>query len=97
REAEGASVPGSVERLRKMQQDVADRQGIPGPAEVEAERAEKAKKITLADVTPDAPEPLAAELVDGGVVTDTGAAADEAIAEATAAQASTPVKSAVEF
>lgn len=97
REAEGASVPGSVERLRKMQQDVADRQGIPGPAEVEAERAERAKKITLADVTPDAPEPLAAELVDGGVVTDTGAATDEAIAEATAAQASTPVESAVEF
>lgn len=98
REAAGASVPGSVERLRKMQQDVADRQGIPGPTEVEAERAEKAKKITLADVTPDAPEPLAEELVDGGgVVTDTGAAVEEAIAEATAAQASTPVESAVEF
>ncbi len=98
RDAEGAGVPGSVERLRKMQQDVADRQGIPGPAEVEAARAEAAKKITLADVTPDAPEPLAEELTDGsGVVTDTGAAADEAIAEATAAQASTPVESAVEF
>ena len=98
RDAEAASVPGSVERLRKLQQDVADRQGIPGPAEVEEARAEKAKKITLADVTPDAPEPLAEELVDSsGVVTDTGAAAEEAIAEATGTQASTPVESTVEF
>jgi len=94
-ERDGPSVPGSVERLRKVQQDVADRQGIPGPDEVAAARAKAAKNLTLADLTPDAPEPLAAELVDGsGVVTDTGAMATEAIAEAT--EASTKVDNTVE-
>lgn len=52
-----AELPGSVERLRKMQQDVADRHGHPGPAEVAEQRAAAAAKITLADVTPDAAEP----------------------------------------
>lgn len=89
-----AEVPGSVERLRKVQQDIADKNAWKGPDDVAADRAAAAEKLTLADVTPDASEQLPDETVAAGVTTDTGAAVDEAIAEATSA--STPVDSAVE-
>lgn len=83
RDAEAAGKPGSEERLRKAQQKVADAQGVPGPEQVEAARAEKASTITLADVTP---EPPAEDPVDAD------ASALEAIAEA-----STAVEEPVEF
>lgn len=46
------ATPGSPERLRAMQTEVAARLGIPGPEDSAAERAARASKITLGDVTP---------------------------------------------
>lgn len=48
----GPDAPGSPERLRAMQAEVAARQGIAGPEDSAAERAARASKITLGDVTP---------------------------------------------
>jgi hypothetical protein len=52
RAGRGPDTPGSPERLRAMQAEVAARQGIPGPDDSAAERAARASKITLGDVTP---------------------------------------------